>query len=30
MTGAKIYDIVCAIVIVAGLLAVAYYLLFIR
>jgi hypothetical protein len=30
MTGAKIYDIVCGIIVVAGIVAVAYYLLFIR
>jgi len=30
MSGAKIYDIVCGIVVVAGIIAVAYYLLVIR
>jgi hypothetical protein len=30
MTGAKIYDIVCGIIVVAGIAAIAYYLLFIR
>jgi hypothetical protein len=30
MSGQKIYDIVCGIVVVAGIAAVAYYLLFIR
>ena len=30
MTGAKIYDIVCGIIVVAGIVVIAYYLLFIR
>jgi hypothetical protein len=30
MTGAKIYDIVCGIIVVAGIAAIAYYLIFIR
>jgi hypothetical protein len=30
MTGAKIYDIVCGIIVVAGIATIAYYLLFIR
>ena len=30
MTGAKIYDIVCGIIVVAGIAVIAYYLLFIR
>ena len=30
MTGAKIYDIVCGIIVVVGIAVIAYYLLFIR